>query len=150
MSQSLSRIYLHLIFSTKNRERWLDSDLRPRAFAYLAEVGRETGCEVFRVGGIADHVHMAIQLTRTITVADFVKKVKSTSSVWIKEHGKLHAGFSWQAGYGVFSLGASQLAAVINYIDRQEEHHRVKSFQEEYREVLKKYAVEFDERYVWD
>jgi REP element-mobilizing transposase RayT len=93
---------------------------------------------------------MAIQLTRTLAVADFVKKVKSTSSVWIKEHGKHHAGFSWQAGYGVFSLGASQLAAVTDYIDRQEEHHRVKGFQEEYREFLKKYAVEYDERYVWD
>ncbi len=150
MSQSLSRIVLHLVFSTKNREPWLDSDLRPRVFAYLSEIGREMGCEVYRVGGTADHVHMAILLARTLSVADFMKKVKATSSVWIKDHGPNHAGFSWQAGYGAFSLGVSQLPALTGYIDRQEEHHRVKGFQEEYREMLRKYGVEFDERYVWE
>lgn len=150
MAQSLSRILLHLVFSTKNREPWLDARLRPRVFAYLAVVGREMGCEVYRVGGMADHVHMAIQGGRTMTVADFVKRVKSTSSQWIKAEGENHAGFAWQAGYGVFSLGASQLAVLTEYIDRQEEHHRVKGFQEEYREFLRKYEVAYDERYVWD
>jgi putative transposase len=150
MSQSLSRIVLHLVFSTKNREPWLDSDLRPRVFAYLADIGRDMGCEVYRVGGTVDHVHMAVLLARTLRVADFMKKVKGSSSVWIKEHGENHAGFSWQAGYGTFSLGVSQLQALTGYIDRQEEHHRVKGFQDEYREMLRKYGVEFDERYVWD
>lgn len=150
MAQSLSRILLHLVFSTKNREPWLDADLRPRVFAYLAEVGRDMGCEVYRVGGTADHIHMAIQLTRTLAVADCVKKLKATSSAWIKAEGRHHAGFSWQTGYGVFSLGASQLPDLTSYIDRQEEHHRVKGFQEEYREFLKKYSVEYDERHVWD
>jgi len=97
-----------------------------------------------------DHVHLAIQLPRTLTVADFVKKVKTTSSAWIKTQAENHSGFAWQAGYGVFSLGASQLQVLTHYIDRQEEHHRVKSFQEEYREFLGKYGVEYDERYVWD
>ena len=150
MSQSLSCILLHLVFSTKNREPWLDADLRPRVFAYLAETGREMGCEVYRVNGTADHIHMAVLLNRTLAHADLVKKVKATSSVWIKEHGNHHAGFSWQAGYGVFSLGASQLPVLINYIDGQEEHHREKGFQEEYRDFLKRYAIEYDERYVWD
>lgn len=105
MAQSLSRILLHLVYSTKNREPWLDEAIRPRIFAYLAETGRNMGCEVYRVGGTADHIHMAIQLTRTLTVADFVKKVKATSSAWIKSEGHHHAGFAWQVGYGVFSLG---------------------------------------------
>lgn len=150
MSQSLSRILLHLVFSTKNREPWLDSDLRPRVFAYLAEVGRDMDCTVHRVGGMADHIHMAMELPRTMTVADFVKKVKSASSIWIKEHGGHHSGFSWQAGYGVFSLGASQLQSLTEYIDRQEAHHRVKGFQEEYLEFLRKYGVACDERHLWE
>lgn len=150
MSQSLSRILLHLVFSTKNREPWLDSDLRPRAFAYLAEIGRDMGCTVHRVGGVADHIHMAMELPRTMTVADFVKKVKAASSVWIKDHGRHHEGFSWQAGYGVFSLGASQLQSLTDYIDQQEEHHRMKGFQEEYLEFLGKYGVAYDERYLWE
>ena len=89
---------------------------------------------------------MAMELPRTMTVADFVKKVKAASSVRIKEHGRHHAGFLWQAGYGVFSLGASQLQSLTDYIDRQEEHHRMKSFQEEYLEFLGKYGVAYDER----
>lgn len=150
MAQSLSCILLHLVFSTKDREPWLDAELRPRAFAYLAVIARDMGCEVYRVGGTADHVHMAIGLTRTLSVADFMKKVKGASSVWIKDHGSGHSGFSWQAGYGAFSLGASQLDVLTRYIDGQEEHHRVRGFQEEYRSFLAKYAVEYDERYVWE
>ncbi len=150
MPQSLSRILLHIVFSTKNREPWLDAEIRPRAFSYLAEIGRNLGCEVYRVGGAADHVHLAVLLTRTLPVADFVQKVKRTSSVWIKDHGSRHGGFSWQAGYGAFSLGISQLAALTCYIDGQEEHHRKVGFQEEYRKFLMKYGVEFDERYLWD
>ena len=138
MSQSLSRILLHLVFSTKNREPWLDSDLRPRVFAYLAELGRDMGCTVYRVGGVADHIHVAMELPRTMSVAEFVKKTKRESSVWIKDHGRNHAGFSWQAGYGVFSLGQSQLQTLTDYIDRQEEHHRGKSFQQEYIAFLRK------------
>jgi REP element-mobilizing transposase RayT len=150
MSQSLSRLLVHLVFSTKHREPWLDDALRPSLFAYMAEVGRELGCEVFRVGGMADHVHLAIDLSRTVTTADFVKKVKQTSNVWLKRESKRHDGFEWQAGYGVFSLGPSQLSRLTDYIDRQEEHHRRHSFQEEYLALLGKYGVTPDERYLWD
>ena len=150
MPQSLARILIHIIFSTKNREPWLTESLRPRVFAYLATLGRDQGCEVYRVGGVADHVHLAVELGRTITVADLVKTVKSLSSAWIKREGDRHAGFFWQTGYGAFSVGSSQLQTLTDYIDHQEEHHRTRSFQEEYREFLHKYAVEYDERYVWD
>ena len=150
MPQSLARVVVHIVFSTKNREPWLDDELRPRVFAYLAEVGRDHECEVYRVGGMPDHVHLAVQLGRTISVANLVKVVKQTSSVWIKREGRNHGGFAWQAGYGAFSVGVSQLPALVEYIDKQEEHHRAKGFQEEYRGFLKRYGLDYDERYVWD
>ncbi len=149
MAQSLARLLIHIVFSTKHREPSLSEALRPRLFAYLATVGRDLGCEVYRAGGVADHVHLGIDLSRTLTVADFVKKVKQTSSVWIKEQTGNQA-FEWQVGYGAFSLGESQLTKLTDYIDHQEEHHRHRTFQEEYRALLVKYGVKADERYLWD
>ena len=150
MPQSLARLLVHMVFSTKNREPYITPGIRPDLHAYLASVGRDLGCEVFRVGGVADHVHLAVDLSRTITVAEFVKKVKQTSSVWIKEQPGAFQKFEWQAGYGAFSLGHSQLADLIRYIEGQEEHHRIKTFQEEYREFLARYHIQANERYVWD
>lgn len=149
MAQSPARIYLHLVFSTKNRERWLDDDLRPGLFAYLATLGRDFGCEVYRVGGISDHVHLAIDLGRTITVADLVGRLKSSSSVWLRKQRRSHEAFEWQAGYGAFSVGQSNLPALLSYIDEQETHHRRVGFQDEYRALLAKYGVKGDERYLW-
>ncbi len=150
MPQSLARILVHVVFSTKNREPVLYSEVRPPLFGYLAAVGRDLGCEVFRVGGVADHVHMAIDLGRTVAIADFAKKVKQTSSVWLKEQSGGPRHFEWQVGYGAFSVGQSQLAVLVRYVDRQEAHHRKQTFQEEYRKLLAKYGVEADERFVWD
>ncbi len=137
------------MFSTKHREARLTDAVRPAAFAYMATVGRDLGCEVFRVGGMPDHVHLAVGLSRTLAVADFVKKVKQTGSVWMKEHGR-DPRFEWQAGYGAFSIGESQLPTLIRYIERQDQHHRKKTVQEEYREILAKYGLQGDERYLWD
>ena len=150
MSQSLSCLINHIVFSTKHREPWLTDAIRPRAFAYLAEIGRDLGCEVYRVGGMPDHVHLAVRLSRTLAVADLLQKLKALSSGWIKKEGGNHAGFAWQGGYGAFSLGPSQLGKLVDYIDGQQQHHRVETFQEEYRRILEKYGVEYDERYVWD
>ncbi len=147
--QSLARLLIHVVFSTKNREPVLSADVRPALFSYLAAVGRDLGCEVFRVGGVVDHVHMAMDLG-TVTIAEFVKKVKQTSSVWLKEQPGGPRHFEWQAGYGAFSVGQSQLAALVRYVGRQEAHHRKQTFQEEYRKLLAKYGVEADERYVWN
>jgi REP element-mobilizing transposase RayT len=96
-----------------------------------------------------DHVHLAVGLSRTVSVAEFVKKVKQTGSVWMKNEGGNHR-FEWQAGYGAFSIGESQLQALVRYVENQESHHRVKTFQEEYRELLGKYGVKGDDRYLWD
>jgi len=138
------------VFSTKDRESWLVREIRGDTHAFLAGVVRECGCEAYRIGGVADHVHLAIRLSRTLTVADLVKEVKSASSKWMKERGDGFRTFSWQSGYGAFSLGLSQKQALLRYIDAQEEHHRKVTFQEEYRKLLQKYEVEYDERYVWE
>ena len=150
MPQSLADVHLHLIFSTAGRTPWLTPDIRPRVHAYLATVARNAGCEAYRVGGIADHVHLALQFSRTLSIAALVQELKTASSKWIKPLDPTVQHFGWQSGYGIFSVSRSKLTALLAYIDRQEEHHRTQTFQEEYRSFLQKYGVPFDERYVWD
>lgn len=150
MPQSLSKVIVHIIFSTKDREPWLDADVRPRMHAYLATICRDLGGHAFRVGGVADHVHILATLPRTLSQADLVEAMKKTSSKWIKTLAPKYRGFYWQRGYGAFSVSPSQLDGVFEYVESQEEHHRTRSFQEEYREFLQKHGVEFDDRYVWD
>ncbi len=150
MPQSLSHVIVHFIFSTKDRQAVLHSDVRLRLHAYLATVCRDMDAEAFRVGGMADHVHILTTLPRTITQADFVERMKTTSSKWVKEQDPACHAFAWQRGYGVFSVSSSQVEAVLHYVKTQEEHHRHRTFQEEYREFLRRHGVAFDERYVWD
>jgi len=102
------------------------------------------------VGGIADHVHIVTTLPRTVSQAQLIEGIKKPSSKWIKSLGTRYRGFSWQRGYGAFSVSQSQLKTVVQYVERQEEHHRNRTFQEEYRELLRLNAVEFDEQYIWD
>ena len=150
MPQSLSYILIHVIFSTKDRAPVLDQSICPSLHAYLATIARNLDCECYRVGGVADHVHLAIRLARTITVAQLVGEIKTTSSKWLKEQSEALDDFSWQRGYGAFSVGPGHLDALKQYIDTQPEHHRTRTFQEEYRAFLEKYHIPFDERYVWD
>jgi REP element-mobilizing transposase RayT len=150
MPQSLSQVILHVVFSTKDRRPWLDLAIRPRLHAYLATLCRDCDCPAYRVGGAADHVHIATRLARTLSQAELLEKIKKTSSAWIKAQGEQYDSFFWQGGYGDFSIGWSQLEELVRYIDRQEQHHRTRTFQEEYRNLLQKYHVAFDERYVWD
>ena len=150
MPQSLGKVIIHFVFSTKDRVPWLDTEVRLRMHAYLATICRDLGGEAFRVGGIADHVHIVTTLPRTLSQADMIEAVKKTSSKWIKGVGPKYDNFYWQRGYGAFSIRASQLDVVLEYVDAQEEHHRRRTFQEEYRDFLRKHCVEFDERYVWD
>jgi len=150
MPQSLSFVLVHVAFSTKDRRALLDADIRPVLHAYLATIARNAGCECFRVGGVADHVHLAVRLPRTVSVAELVEQLKSSSSKWLKTQSPALSKFAWQRGYGAFSVGPADLDALTRYIDSQETHHRKQSFQDEFRAFLKKYGVEFDERYVWD
>jgi REP element-mobilizing transposase RayT len=116
----------------------------------LATVARNAGCECYRAGGVVDHVHLAIRLSRTLTIADLVENLKTASSRWLKNQSTDLAGFSWQRGYGCFSVGPTALDSLCAYIDQQEQHHLTRTFQEEFRMFLTKYRVEYDEAYVWD
>jgi REP element-mobilizing transposase RayT len=150
MPQSLSNVIIHLIWSTKNRQPWLEPGIREKIHAFLAGAVRQCDCEAYRVGCVADHVHLAVRLSRNLAVADLVKDIKTASSKWLKTQDPALKEFSWQQGYGAFSVGMSQKDSLIRYIDRQEEHHKTQTFQDEYRAFLNKYGIEYDERYVWD
>jgi REP element-mobilizing transposase RayT len=150
MPQSLSKVILHIIFSAKNREPWLDSNVRPRMHAYLATICRDVGAELVHVGGVSDHVHILTTLPRTLSQAQLIEQIKKASSKWIKALDTRYRGFLWQRGYGAFSVSPSQLEAVLEYVNKQQEHHRTRTFQEEYRELLRRHGIDFDERYVWD
>ena len=150
MPQSLSLLIAHIVFSTKDRSPILDVSVRPALHAYLATVARNNGGECYRAGGVADHVHLAVRLSRTISVANLVEELKTSSSKWLKTQSPELAGFSWQRGYGAFSVGPANLEDLLRYIDNQVEHHRAHNFQNEYLGFLKKYAIEYDEQYLWD
>jgi putative transposase len=148
MPQTLSFNLVHIIFSTKNRMAMINDGLMPALHAYLAGTARKLDCECFRVGGVADHVHIATTLPTTRTAARVVSEIKTGSSAWMKAQGV--ANFAWQRGYGLFSVSPADLGRLIQYIDQQETHHRKRSFQDEMRTFFEKYHVAFDERYVWD
>jgi len=150
MAQSLSKILLHIVFSTKNRMPLAEESMQPELHAYLAGSCRAVGSEALRIGGTENHVHIACTLPRTLTVSQLLEEVKKSSSLWMKKQDKGNPQFAWQAGYGAFSLGQSQLPALVRYIDNQQEHHRICSFDDELRDLLQKYGVSYDEKYLWD
>jgi len=150
MPQSLARILVHLIFSTKNREPFLSLDLQAELHPYLTTVLNNDGCPALEVGGVEDHVHLLFGLSRTLTIAQVVENVKTSSSKWIKTKEASLSCFHWQTGYGAFSVSQSNATAVVRYIQNQAEHHRKESFQSEFRKFLERYQIPYDERYVWD
>jgi putative transposase len=151
MPQSLAQIYLHIVFSTKNRRPFLDdSGLREQMHRYLNGIAQGVGCPLLAVGGVADHVHLLCRMSRTITVADLLRNLKRDSSIWFKAIEGSAKDFEWQSGYGAFSISPGHVAAVTHYLESQESHHATVTFQDEFRRLLQKYEVEFDERFVWD
>ena len=151
MPQSLSNLLVHLIFSTAERDPFLkDSVLRSELHRYLGGMINQKGGHAIAVGGVEDHVHLCFALPRTMALADLVRDLKRASSLWIKERDPTLHNFSWQGGYGAFSVGQTETPQVVSYINQQEEHHRKRSFQDEYRAFLVKYHISYDERYVWD
>ena len=151
MSQSLAKILVHTVFSTKDSRPYLrDKILRAELHHYIGGILMQHDCQPLIIGGVEDHVHILSTLARTGAAADLVKEVKRGSTLWLKTKTPNLHDFAWQGGYGVFSIGFSQVEAVRQYIAGQEEHHKKVSFQDELREFLKRYEVEFDERYVWD
>jgi putative transposase len=150
MPQSLARVLVHLVFSTKNRAAVLTPEIRTELHPYLSVVLNNDGCPSLRVGGVEDHVHLFFALSRTRSIAQVVENVKTSSSKWLKTKDPALADFHWQSGYGIFSVSQSNADEVIDYILRQEEHHSKMTFQDELRRLLERYEVEYDERYVWD
>ena len=156
MPQSLSRITLHLVFSTKNRRRVFRLAMMREAVAgYITGVLKNQECPLIRIGVVTDHLHILYVQARTRTVADVVAAVKRESSSWIKKQEWAHfnpdfAQFRWQKGYGIFSVSESRIDDVAKYIDGQMEHHKRVSFQDEYRAFLKHHNISIDERYVWE
>lgn len=148
MAQTLSLNLIHIVFSTKQRIPLISEEISSALHAYMAGTARRLDCECFRVGGVQDHVHLALRLASTRTSAKVVSEIKTASSVWMKQQGV--AKFAWQRGYGLFSVGPADLGALIRYIDGQRQHHAKRSFQDEMRGFCEKYHVAIDERYVWD
>jgi putative transposase len=149
MTNSYTSLFAHIIFSTHHRESLLKSAWRERLFAYMGGIARENKIKAVSIGGVMDHVHMLLLIPASLPIAKAVQLVKGGSSKWLHENIITLKNFAWQEGYGAFSIGASQVSEVVAYIAGQKEHHRTKSFQEEYLSFLKEYNVEYDERYVW-
>ena len=150
MAQSLASLHVHVIFSTKNREALLLENIRSDLHAYMATVLKNVGCATLLINSREEHVHLLFDLGRTVSISTAVEEVKKSSSKWIKPKGASFSKFAWQAGYGAFAVSESNVAEVRAYIANQAEHHRERSFQEEYRSFLDRHGIDYDERYVWD
>jgi len=150
MPQSFGSLHTHLVFSTKGREPWLLPDLTPRLYEYVGGTLRGNKCAILSAGGMPDHVHMLVSMSREMSAADLAKLVKANSSRWIHDTFPRMDYFAWQIGYGAFSVSYSQIGVVKAYLAKQEEHHRKKTFQNEFRAFLRAHELTWDEGYIWD
>jgi len=150
MGQSLVKNCMHIVFSTKHREAIIHPPYEEELHNYIGGICNNIECSAIKIGGYVDHIHILCLLSQKIALMNLVEEVKRSSSKWMKtKHPSLH-DFYWQNGYGAFSVNSSEIETVVAYIAGQHEHHAKKTFQDEYRSFLKKYKVEYDERYVWD
>jgi putative transposase len=151
MSHSLTKLYAHIVFSTKKRFPFLsDNTIRDEMHAYLGGVCKTLDSPPIIIGGVADHVHILVLLSKNHAVSRVIGELKRVSSIWIKTKGGILTKFHWQNGYGAFSIGRSEIDTVRSYIQNQQEHHRKRTFQDEYRTFLQEFEMEYDEQYVWD
>ncbi len=149
MPQTFTQLHFHIIFSTKHREATITADIRERVWDYLGGFIRGEGGIPIRIGGMADHVHLLVTLPQTRALSEVMRKLKTGSSTWIHETFPSNKLW-WQTGYGAFTVSHSAIPALIEYIDKQEEHHATRSFQDEFRLFLLRHGIEPDERYMWD
>lgn len=150
MPQSFSQLHTHFVFSTKDRRPWLDAELRPHLFEYVGGTLRGMKCACVIAGGVADHIHFLCDMSRVSCPADLIEALKPALTGWIRDQDRKYAGFSWQSGYGAFSVGLEGIEIVRDYIATQEEHHKKERFQDEYRRFLDERRIPYDERYMWD
>ncbi|MDR1897874.1 MAG: IS200/IS605 family transposase [Prevotellaceae bacterium] len=149
MGQSLVQIYLHIVFSTKNRYPFIDGEVEKELFAYIGGIIKNHKGIPFLINGMPDHIHILCSFPRSICLSDFLKFIKGNSSFWIKSKGSQYQNFDWQDGYAAFSVSSSRKPNVENYIRNQKKHHKAIGFQEELLKFLKEYNIEYDERYLW-
>ena len=150
MAQSLVKNYLHIVFSTKHRKPLINQHIESELHQYLAGICKNLECYPIKIGGHIDHIHILCTLSKKIALIKLLEELKSHSSKWVKTKDNSLSNFYWQDGYGAFSVNPAEIDVVKGYIENQSEHHKKKTFQDEYRAFLKKYQVEYDERYVWD
>ena len=150
MAQSLSKVYVHITFSTKNRQALFDENIETTLFEYIGGICKGLECNPIKIGGHVDHIHVLCLLSRKIPQMKLLEEIKKQSSKWVKTKDTVYSNFYWQDGYGIFSVNPYEIDTVVNYITNQAIHHKKLSFQDEFRAFLKKYKVEYDERYVWD
>ncbi len=150
MGQSLVKNYIHIVFSTKHRAPLIHPPYEAELHSYLGGICKNLECQPVKIGGYTDHIHILCMLSKKIALMKLLEEVKSHSSKWMKTKDKSLKNFYWQDGYGGFSVNPGEVQTVAAYIARQREHHGKKTFQDEYRTFLKRYQVEYDERYVWD
>jgi REP element-mobilizing transposase RayT len=150
MGQSLVNNFVHITFSTKNRVPLISEAIEDELYSYIGGICKNLECYPIKIGGFYDHIHILTLLSKKIALMVLLEKVKANSSKWIKTKGDTFSKLYWQNGYGAFSVNPYEIDKVISYIETQKEHHRKKTFQDEYRAFLKKYKVEYDEKYIWD
>lgn len=150
MPQSLFKMLVHIVFSTKNRVDLITPEIENDLFGYIHGIVENNNAKLIVANGTANHIHLLVSLPKKIDLPELIGDIKRDSSSWMKEQDKQFADFYWQKGYGAFSVGQSQVNTVINYIKSQKEHHARQDFQSEYRSFLQQCEIEFDERYVWD
>jgi REP element-mobilizing transposase RayT len=147
---SFTSLNYHLIFSTKHREPLIDDSWQQRLFDYLGGILRSQNGTLVAAGGMPDYVHLLAAVSKSVAITDALRDIKANSSKWIYDEFEGQSGFAWQAGYGAFSVSFSGLDSVRHYLAGQRDHHRVRSFQEEFLEFLRRHEMEYDERYIWD
>ncbi len=150
MANTYTSLHYHIVFSTKHRQRWIAPDIEDRIWAYLGGIIRENKMKPLQIGGVDDHIHVLLGAPPTLAPSKIAQLIKGGSSAWIHDTFPNLQRFAWQDGYGAFTVSKSNLGEVVTYIQNQREHHSTRSFQEEYLAFLKKHAVEYDERYVFD
>jgi putative transposase len=149
MAHTYARIFIHCVFSTKNHQKIITDDLRERLWSYMGSIARENHITVPAIGGVEDHMHLFLSFPPSISVSEALQRIKGGSSRWVHENFPVHRDFGWQEGFGAFSVSPSRVQATLDYIKGQSEHHRKRAFKEEYLDFLKKYGIEYDEKYIW-
>ncbi len=150
MAQTLVSLYVHIIFSTKHRAELIAPEIENDLFAYSGGIANNNNSKLLAAGGTTNHIHLLVSMSKKIALSEFIGDIKRDSSKWIKTKGEAYRNFHWQDGYGAFSVGYTQIDDVKRYIANQKTHHAKVSFENEFRYFLKKYNVEYDERYIWN